>query len=307
MTMVAPSDDVAAVAPAWNDTPFGRFLEDFCANRGALAGLAVFVAMIVLALLAPWISPQNPYDLAQLNILDSLQPPGTAGLDGIYYWLGTDDQGRDLLSAILYGIRISISVGTVSALVALVLGTVIGITAAYFGGWVDAMIMRIVDIQLSFPAILVAVILLALFGRGTDKVIIALVVVQWTLYARVVRSAALVEREKDYIQAARCLALGRWRIMTRHLLPNCLPPLIVVSTVELAYAIVLEATLSFLGVGLPITEPSLGLLISNGYQFMLSGKYWVSFIPGFALLTIIFSINLVADHLRDILDPRQDK
>jgi peptide/nickel transport system permease protein len=298
--------DGAGWAPA-DDSPYRRFAQDFCANWVAVAGLIVFSLMVALALAAPWLSPQNPYDLAQLNILDSLQTPGAVGLDGHRYWLGTDDQGRDLLSAILYGIRISIEVGAVSALVALVLGTMVGIVSAYFGGWVDALFMRIVDIQLSFPAILVAVILLALFGRGTDKVIIALVVVQWTLYARVVRSAALVEKQKEYIEAAECLALGRWRIIFHHLLPNCLPPLIVVATVELAYAIVLEATLSFLGIGLPITEPSLGLLISNGYQYMLSGNYWVSFFPGFALLAIIFSINLVADHLRDILDPRREK
>ncbi len=164
--------------------------------------------------------------------------------------------------------------------------------------------MRIVDIQLSFPSILVALILVAVLGQGVGKIIIALVTVQWAYYARTVRSSALVERRKEYIEAARCLALGNARIVFRHLMPNCLPPLIVVVTVQVAHAIALEATLSFLGIGLPITEPSLGLLIANGFQYLMSGKYWISFFPGVALLITIVSINLVGDQLRDVLNPR---
>ncbi len=179
-----------------------------------------------------------------------------------------------------------------------------GLIAAYFGGWVDTVIMRIVDLQLSFPAILIALMLLALLGRGVDKIIFALVVVQWAYFARTVRGAALVERRKDYVEAARCLALSHRRIMFRHMLPNCLPPLIVVATVQMAHAIALEATLSFLGVGLPITEPSLGLLIANGFDYMLSGRYWISVFPGIALVLTIVSINLVGDRLRDVLNPR---
>ena len=178
------------------------------------------------------------------------------------------------------------------------------ILAAYFGGKVDAVIMRVVDLQLSFPAILVALILLAVLGKGVDKVIIALILVQWAYYARTVRGTALVERRKEYIEAASCLALSHRRIVFRHLLPNCLPPLIVVATVQVANAIALEATLSFLGVGVPITEPSLGLLIANGYDYMLSGKYWLAFFPGVALLVTIVAINLVGDQLRDVLNPR---
>jgi peptide/nickel transport system permease protein len=183
----------------------------------------------------------------------------------------------------------------------------LGLVAAYMGGRVDTLIMRVVDIQLSFPAILIALILLAVLGRGTDKIIVALVTVQWAYYARTVRGSALVERRKEYIEAARCLALGDARIVFRHLLPNCLPPLIVVGTAQVAHAIALEATLSFLGIGLPITEPSLGLLIANGYEYMLSGKYWISFFPGVALLITIVSINLVGDQLRDVLNPRLQK
>ena len=186
-------------------------------------------------------------------------------------------------SAILYGLRISLGVGVACGVVALAIGTAVGLLAAYSAA-VDALIMRIVDLQLSFPAILVALILLAVLGRGVDKVMIALVSVQWAYYARTVRGAALVERRKEYIEAAQCLGLPPRRIMFRHLLPNCLPPLIVVATVQVAHAIALEATLSFLGVGLPITEPSLGLLIANGFEYMLSGKYWISFFPGIALL-----------------------
>jgi peptide/nickel transport system permease protein len=185
-----------------------------------------------------------------------------------------------------------------------VIGLTMGLSAAYFGGRVETVIMRVVDIQLSFPAILIALILIAVLGQGTGKVIAALVTIQWAYYARTVRSAALVEKRKEYMEAARCLALPARRIVFRHLLPNCLPPLIVVATVQVAAAIALEATLSFLGLGLPITEPSLGLLIANGYQYLLSGKYWISFFPGLALLATIVSINLCADQLRDVLNPR---
>ncbi len=189
-----------------------------------------------------------------------------------------------MLSAIFYGLRISLGVGVIATVVALVIGLAMGLTAAYVGGRVESLIMRIVDIQLSFPAILIALILIAVLGQGTGKVIVALITVQWAYYARTVRSAALVEKRKEYIEAAHCLALSPARIVFRHLLPNCLPPMIVVATVQVAAAITLEATLSFLGLGLPITEPSLGLLIANGYQYLLSGKYWISFFPGIALL-----------------------
>jgi len=198
-------------------------------------------------------------------------------------------------------------VGTLSTVLAVLWGLLMGLTAAYFGGWVDTAIMRVVDFQLSFPAILLALILLAIFGQGADKVVIALVAIQWALYARTVRASALVERQKDYIQAAQVLNLPPARILFKHLLPNCLPPLLVVATVQVAHAISLEATLSFFGLGLPITQPSLGLLISNGFNHLMSGRYWISFYPGLALLLTIMAINLVADRLRDILNPRLRK
>jgi peptide/nickel transport system permease protein len=297
---VTPSVD----APRRAESPFQRIVRDFVSNPTAVFGLALLGVIVLAAILAPFISPQNPYDLGQIDVMDSKQPPLSHGGSVGTFWLGTDDQGRDMLSAILYGLRISLVVGITSTIFALLIGLVAGLAAAYFSGRVETLIMRIVDIQLSFPPILIALILIAVLGQGTGKVITALVTVQWAYYARTVRGAALVEKRKEYIEAAHCLALSPARIVFRHLLPNCMPPVIVIATVQVAAAIALEATLSFLGLGLPITEPSLGLLIANGYQYLLSGKYWISFFPGFALLLTIVSINLVADQLRDVLNPR---
>ena len=220
------------------------------------------------------------------------------------YWLGTDDQGRDMLSAIFYGLRISLGVALVSVLIALSFGTLIGLYAAYHGGRADALIMRVVDLQLSFPTILVALILLAILGKGIFNVVLALVIVQWALYARTARGVALAERQKEYVESAACLGLKPARIIVFHILPNCMPSLIVIATLEVAHAISLEATLSFLGLGLPVTQPSLGLLISNGFDYLLSGYPWISVLPGVALLITVVAINLVGDELRDILNPR---
>ena len=293
--------------PVSEETPFRRFLSSFCESRVAVAALVVLAVIIVIAVFAPFISPQDPYDLAVVSIMDSRLEPGEQLFSGITAWLGTDGAGRDMLSAIFYGLRISLGVGVSSGIIALVIGMSFGLAAAYFGGRTDSVIMRIVDLQLSFPAILVALILVSILGKGIDKIVIALVVVQWAYYARTVRASALVERSKEYIEAASCLALPHSRIVFRHLLPNCLPPMIVVGTLQTAHAISLEATLSFLGVGLPQTEPSLGLLISNGFEYMMSGKYWISVFPGVALLITIVSINLVGDQLRDVLNPRLEK
>jgi peptide/nickel transport system permease protein len=295
-----------AAAPA-PQTPFRRFLEEFFESKLATLGFAMLAAIVLVALLAPLVAPQNPYDLAKLDLLDARLEPGAKSMAGMTYVLGTDGQGRDMLSAILYGLRVSLYVGVVSGIIALTLGALTGVLAAYAGGRVEQFVMRVVDIQLGFPAILVALILLAVLGKGVDKIIIALVCVQWAYYARTARSAALVERSKEYIEAARGLGLSRTRIVLRHLLPNALPPLIVVGTVQVAHAIALEATLSFLGLGLPTTEPSLGLLIANGYEYLMSGKYWISFYPGVALLATILAINLVGDQLRDVLNPRLAK
>ena len=267
--------------------------------------LLIFIASC--AIFAPLIAPTNPYDLSVVSIMDSRLAPGEQMFNGTVAWLGTDGAGRDVLSAIIYGLRTSLVVAISSALIALTVGLVVGLIAAYFGGQFDAFLMRIVDIQLSFPAILVALVLLALLGKGIDKVIIALAIVQWAIYARTVRAAAIVERRKEYIEAATCLGLSNLRIIWRHLLPNSISPLIVLATLQTAHSISIEATLSFLGVGVPITQPSLGSLISNGFDFILSGAYWITFFPGVMLLATVAAINIFGDQLRGILNPRYTK
>jgi len=290
-----------ATAPA---SPLREFAAGYARSRIAVTALAVLLLILAVAICAPLISPQNPYDLAQLDIMDSKMAPGSQSSAGWTFWLGTDDQGRDMLSAIFHGLRISLGVGVTSTVAALAIGIIVGLIAAYAGGWIETVIMRLVDLQLSFPSILIALILLAILGQGVDKIVVALITVQWAYYARTVRGAALVEKRKEYVDAAICLGYSPIRIVLRHIMPNVLPPLIVVATVQVAHAIALEATLSFLGLGMPITSPSLGLLISNGFTHLLSGKYWISFFPGIALLVTIVAINLVGDQLRDVLNPR---
>ncbi len=293
--------------PAKRESMLRLFAAQFLASKLAVLGLAMLILFLCLAIFAPWIAPQNPHDIASLNILDSKLPPGAhSGNGALTFWLGTDGQARDVFSAILYGLRISLLVGLVSVSTAFVIGAAAGLVAAYFGGRTEAVLMRIVDIQLSFPAILVALVLLAVLGKGVDKVIYALVAVQWAYFARAARGAAIVERNREYVEAARCMSLSWQRILWRHVFPNCIPPLMVLATIDLAHAIALEATLSFLGVGVPVTEPSLGMLIANGFEFMMSGSYWIAFFPGIALALVVVAINLVGDHLRDILNPRNE-
>lgn len=292
----------------------GNFLQrarllfhQFSRSRLAVINLIIAFAMVAATLLAPWIAPQDPYDLTQLNILDSRLSPGSLGFNGQTFHLGTDAQGRDMLSAMLYGMRTSIFVALTACGIALTLGAISGLAAGYFGGIIDTIVMRLVDLKLGFPTILVALILLVVLGRGVDKVIIALVVVQWAYFARTVRGVALVEARREYIEAAKGLGGNTVRILFRHLLPNCMPSVIVVGTAQVASAISLEATLSFLGIGLPVTEPSLGLLISNGFKYLLSGMYWISVFPGVVLFIMIMSINLIGDRLREILNPRSSR
>ncbi len=307
MSDVTSDTALAAAKSAKVETPFQRFRAEFFESKIATVALGVFLIIVLLAILAPWITPQNPYDLAQVSVMDGRLPPGSEAFDGYTMWLGSDGSGRDLYSAILYGLRISLTVGLASGVIALLIGMAIGLIAAYAGGRIEAFIMRIVDLQLSFPASLVALMMVAALGKGVDKIILALVIAQWAYYARTVRATALVERGKEYVEAAQCLGISRSRVVFRHILPNCMAPLIVVGTVQTASAISLEATLSFLGVGLPQTEPSIGVLIANGFEYMLSGRYWISVFPGVALLLTVVSINLVGDHLRDVLNPRLRK
>ncbi|MBE0579682.1 MAG: ABC transporter permease [Devosia sp.] len=286
------------------DSTLGKAVDGIVTSPKAAVGAVVAILLVLVAIFGPWIAPQNPYDLGAIDFFDARLPPMSPTMNGSIYLLGTDGQGRDMLSAMIYGLRTSIAVGLLAGIVALVVGTALGLVAAYIGGRVDALVMRLVDLMLGLPAILVALMLLALLGQGVWKVILALVLVQWAQFARAVRAAALVERNKEYVEAAVSLGLSRPRILFGHMLPNCLPPIIVVGTLQVASAISAEATLSFLGIGLPITEPSLGLLIANGYKVLLSGQYWISVYPGLLLLLLVFSINVVGDRLREVFNPR---
>jgi peptide/nickel transport system permease protein len=286
------------------ETPFGLFWADFARNWIAVLALIVVLIVAFVAIFAPLLAPQDPYDLANLTLMDARRPPGFVGSGGYPHLLGTDAQGRDLLSAIMYGLRISIQMGIAAGCFALVLGATLGITAAYLGGRVEMAIMRLVDLQLSFPAILLALVLVSVLGQGKAQLVIALVAAQYAYFARTAYGAASAERRKDYIEAAAATPLSSRRIVFRHILPNCLPPLVVVATVQIASAISLEATLSFLGLGLPPSEPSLGMLIANGFPYMMSGRTWISVYPGVALIALIVAINVVGDQIRDQINPR---
>ncbi len=276
-----------------NDTII-EFLED----KVAVIGAILLIIFLLIAALPNLLAPQNPYDLKELSLKNSFIPPGGKFL------LGTDEQGRDIFSAILYGLRISLFVGITSTVLSVIIGLLAGLISGYYGGIVDTIIMRIADIQLSFPAILIALVIMALWGQGISKVIIAITVVNWVFYARTARGMVLAEKEKDYVQAAKAIGMGSWAIMLSEILVNILAPIIVIATVRIANAIILEATLSFLGLGVPITKPSLGALISNGYQILFSGYWWVSVFPGITLMLLVLSINVVGDRLRDIMNPR---
>lgn len=284
-----------------------NFWSDFRESWVAVGALIVIAVLLFLSFGAPLVSPQDPYDMAALDWLDAFLRPGTEGSGGYVHLLGTDNAGRDMLSAIFYGLRTSFVIGLSAGALALLVGIAVGLTAAYFGGRIEALLMRIVDLQLSMPAILLALVLVAMLGQGIGQIILALVVAQYAYFARTTHGAAKVERGKDYIEAARSTPLPTRRVLFRHLLPNVLPPLIVVATVQVASAIALEATLSFLGVGLPLTEPSLGSLISNGFKYIHSDRYWLSIYPGLALMVTVVAINLVGDQVRKVLDPRNSR
>jgi peptide/nickel transport system permease protein len=284
-----------------------EFWSDFARSRVAVAALAVILVLLFLAFACEWVAPQDPYDLRNLEWSDAFLPPGTVGSGGYVHVLGTDNVGRDMFSAVLYGLRTSFIIGLSAGALALSVGIAVGLTAAYFGGRIEAVLMRVVDLQLSMPAILMALVLVAMLGSGVAQIVLALVVAQYAYFARTTHGAATVERRKDYIEAARSTPLPTLRVLFRHLLPNVMPPLIVVATVQVAAAIALEATLSFLGVGLPLTEPSLGSLISNGFRYIHTDRTWLSLYPGFALMITVVAINLVGDQVRTVLDPRQSR
>jgi len=266
---------------------------------------ALLAAYVSMALIAPLIAPQDPYDPLQLFGWEASSAPGTIGTAGFTYILGTDGLGRDILSCILFGLRVSLTVSLISAGVAATIGMAAGVAAAYFGRWVDVAIMRLVDLQLSLPTILVALIAVVALGPGVDRIILALIIVQWAPFARLARSVALTEARKPYMDAGRLLRLPKWRIILRHLLPNSIGPGLTLVPIEIGHAIALEATLSFLGLGVPIDKPSLGSTVANGFQYLLTGQYWISFFPGLALFGLVASINFVGEDLNHRFDPRR--
>ncbi|WP_343629581.1 ABC transporter permease [Roseateles sp.] len=284
-------------------------------TRSPLAMIAAFVALVCLvcALFATWIAPHDPFDLAALELMDSRLPPAWIDGGSTKYLLGTDDQGRDLLSAIMYGARISLLVGVASVILSMLIGVGLGLLAGFVGGKVDAFIMRICDVMLSFPSILIALLIdgigRAVFQNAHDTLafavlILAISLTGWVQYARTVRGSTMVERHKEYVQAARVIGVKPLAIMWRHVLPNVTGPVMVLATLQVASAILTEATLSFLGVGVPPTSPSLGTLIRIGNDFLFSGEWWITIWPSVMLVLIALSVNLLGDWLRDALNPR---
>ena len=289
-------------------------VHSFLRSKITVAAGIITVVLVLAAILAPWIAPHDPFDLRQLNLLDSHLPPAWLADGDRRYLLGTDDQGRDVLSTILYGSRISLSVGVLSVALAAALGIVLGLIAGYAGGWLDALIMRVADVQLTFPAILIALLIdgtvRALFGAQRNEILEFWVLVLsiglsfWVQYARTVRGSTLVEKSKDYVLAAQLIGIHPAKILFRHVLPNVIGPVLVIATINLALAIITEATLSFLGVGLPPTQPSLGTLIRIGNNFLFAGEWWIAIFPGITLALLVVAINLLGDWLRDALNPR---
>jgi peptide/nickel transport system permease protein len=282
-----------------------RFLRHYLRSATAITASAIVAFLILLAFAAPWVAPHNPYDLTTFSLTDSLKPPAWKEGGSSKFLLGTDDQGRDILSMIIFGLRTSFIISFSAVGISFLVGAVLGLIGGYFGGWWDAAISRLCDTMLSFPAFLMALLLLGVLKqRGAVPVIIAIVLTFWVRYTRLIRGNVLGEKKKEYIDAAKSLGASHPRIIFRHLLPNSVSVLFVIAAVDLAMVIVLESTLSFLGVGVPLTMPSLGMLISSGYTFMYMGIWWIVIFPGFVLALLVFSINLLGDWLREELNPK---
>jgi len=294
----------------WLDSDIGH---SFRTSPVAMAAAAVALICIFCSVFAGFVAPHNPFDLTTLELSDARLPPAWSAGGSTKYLLGTDDQGRDILSALMYGARVSLAVGFASVILSVVLGVGLGLLAGFYGGWIDSALMRLCDVMLSFPAILVALLIAgvgrALFPNAQDVLalgvlIISITLTGWVQYARTVRGSTLVERNKEYVQAARVTGVAPMRIMRRHVLPNVMGPVLVLATIQVATAIITEATLSFLGVGAPPTSPSLGTLIRIGNDYLFSGEWWITVFPGAMLVTISLSVNLLGDWLRDALNPR---
>lgn len=291
-----------------------HFWYSFKTDRVAQISFLLFAIAVIMALCAPLLAPFNPYDLAAVDIMDSEIPPSWQAEGDPRFWLGTDAQGRDMWSTILYGTRLSLMIGICAVLLQAFLGITLGLTAGYIGGRVDSVLMRLADIQLSFSTLMVAIIVLAIFQASFGAelyqelamimLILVIGIAEWPQYARTIRASVLAEKEKEYIDAARVMGLPSIRIMFRHILPNTLSPILVISTVQIANAIISEASLSFLGLGMPVSQPSLGSLISSGFAYVLSGSWWITVIPGLILVVIVLVMNLLGDWMRDVLNPK---
>ncbi|MCE2878476.1 MAG: ABC transporter permease [Comamonadaceae bacterium] len=301
---------MSALLRRWLDSDVGH---SFKSSPTAVVAGCIALVCIVSALFAQWVAPHNPFDLATLDLSDARLPPAWIEGGSTKFLLGTDDQGRDILSALIYGSRISLSVGLASVILSVAIGVSLGLLAGFRGGWLDAFLMRLCDVMLSFPAILVALLIAgvgrAMFPNAHESLafgvlILSITLTGWVQYARTVRGSTLVERNKEYVQAARVTGVAPLRIMRRHVLPNVLGPVLVLATIQVATAIITEATLSFLGVGVPPTSPSLGTLIRVGNDYLFSGEWWITIFPGLMLVIIALSVNLLGDWLRDALNPR---
>lgn len=299
-----------AALKRWADSDVGY---SFRTSPVAIAAAVIAFVCIFCAVFAQWVAPHNPFDISTLELSDAQLPPAWLPHGSSKYLLGTDDQGRDILSVLMYGARVSLVVGVVSVLLSVVIGVALGLLAGYVGGWVDAFLMRLCDVMLSFPAILIALLISgvgrALFPNAPNTVafgvlILAITLTFWVQYARTVRGSTMVERNREYVQAARVTGVPMLRIIRKHVLPNVLGPVLVLATIQVATAIITEATLSYLGVGVPPTQPSLGTLIRNGNDFLMSGEWWIAVFPGVMLILIALSVNLLGDWLRDALNPR---
>lgn len=280
---------------------------DFRHSVSAQIGAALLALITLAAIFAPLVAPQDPYDLAAISIMDAYKPPWFLAGGEAAFMLGTDEQGRDVVSAVLYGLRVSIFVGVMGVLLSALIGVTLGIVAGFSGGVVENLIMRIADIELSFPSILIALFIMYFWEPGIRNIIVAIAAVEWVLYARTARASVLSERERGYVEAAQATGVSAAGIVFRHLLPNIMAPIIVIANVRFAWVIILEASLSFLGAGVPAERPSLGRLILNGYQILYSGYWWTSVVPGIALCLMVFGVNLFGDWLRDALNPRLER
>ncbi|EPT9250770.1 ABC transporter permease [Photobacterium damselae] len=308
------SEQVITTPSRWQRFKQSDFLYFFRKDKVAMVSFAIFMAFATMAVFAPFIAPTNPYDLSSIDIMDAELPPSWMDEGDERFTLGTDDQGRDIFSTILYGSRLSLTIGLLAVGLQLILGVIIGLSAGYFGGRIDNFLMRIADVQLSFSTMMVAIIISAIFRTALGSelyaqyAVVMLVVIigiaEWPQYARTIRASVLAEKKKEYVEAAKVMGFRSPRIMFRHILPNCLSPILVISTVQVANAIMSEAALSFLGLGLPVDQPSLGSLISIGFNYIFSGAWWITAFPGLVLVVLVLVINLLGDWLRDVFNPK---